>query len=77
MKLLAESWVAESWGKQSFQENERVTDSRAKAQRRGTATQSLIGVAQCPTLTLAARFPVVLHHKMLGTNEISIKICST
>ena len=22
MKLLAESWVAESWGKQSFQENE-------------------------------------------------------
>jgi hypothetical protein len=24
MKLLAESWVAESWGKQSFQEKERA-----------------------------------------------------
>ena len=39
MKLLAESWVAESWGKQSFQENEMVADSSAKSQRGGTATQ--------------------------------------
>jgi len=48
--------VAESWGKPSFQENERVTDSRARAQRRGTASKSSIVFLNAETKALKFLF---------------------